>query len=851
MKPLTRTRKRLPILFGVGIFVLQGFLAHPGFTQAIPGIPAPAPAGEKTAAPAAEEPKAPATIAIDDISRRAEEVHDLLGQYRLKDIPDSRLAGLRLRLLKIRNRVERFENAADAAVSGRVSLGELGSLLNECERWSAKIAADEEFVAKGTHKLKGEIQSLEELERRWIATREKISGESPPNAVKDRVQTVLDEARKAREVRKKKLDLLLDFQDELSSDKLRLGAVAEKLQEARTDAVGLMMSFNAPPVWSIFPAAEGSGEMAGRTPSLGVWQMTRQVILDFAEVYRTRFPLHVVIFAFVLGIAVHRKRRIRRSGGELESEDLLAARPFLSALFVALMAVPWIYPKASYIIHELALLFLGPVILGMLVGDTMPPGAKRRIIGVVGLFLFYELQIFWYGSAWVDRILLLLVDGTALAVFLRLVLHPPLDPGVGRPSFWCRIRVLGAWIGVGLLSVALVGAIVGMTMLGWFLTRLVITSAYYAAVLHVGVHVLEGVAATIFSRRFGRVAFGGESAIRRVRPWISWLLRLGAVYIFVLFVLNDLDLVADSRQMVRTVLGYQLHIGAIEISLQVVILFGGLIWLSMAVGRAVSASLENVVLRRMGLPRGVPESIANLVRYAIIVVGVLIAAAVAGIELTRLALVVSALSVGIGFGLREMVGNFVSGLILLFERPVRVGDTIEIENLRGTVRMIGIRTSTVRTFDGAEVIVPNGRLTQENVINWTLSDQRRRVEIPVGVEYGTDPTVVIETLTAVARQHPEVLDDPEPVTLFTAFGESSLDFVLQFWTGSAERWRVLRSDIAVGIEAALREKGIGIPFPQVDVHMKRNGSGDSSSCADCHDPSSAGDGDAQSSAGVP
>jgi potassium-dependent mechanosensitive channel len=178
-----------------------------------------------------------------------------------------------------------------------------------------------------------------------------------------------------------------------------------------------------------------------------------------------------------------------------------------------------------------------------------------------------------------------------------------------------------------------------------------------------------------------------------------------------------------------------------------------------------------------------------------------------------------AFGVGIGFGLQNIVNNFISGLILLYERPIQIGDTVEVGSLTGEVKRIGIRSSTLRTFQGAEVIVPNANLIAEQVVNWTLSDRQRRIELPVGVAYGTDPQRVLAILLDVAKASSEVLEDPPPLALFRGFGDSALNFELRVWTGLATYLEV-HSRIAIAVNAALREAAIEIPFPQRDLHIK-------------------------------
>jgi potassium efflux system protein len=158
-------------------------------------------------------------------------------------------------------------------------------------------------------------------------------------------------------------------------------------------------------------------------------------------------------------------------------------------------------------------------------------------------------------------------------------------------------------------------------------------------------------------------------------------------------------------------------------------------------------------------------------------------------------------------------------VILLFERPIQRGDTVEVGGVMGDVVRINMRSSTVRTFDGAEVVVPNSHFISNQFTNWTLSDSQRRIVIPVGVAYGTNPEQVIEILTAEAKRHEHILEQPEPITIFIGFGESSLDFEIRAWTQRFD-WRRIQSEIGLAIIHALDAAGIQIPFPQRDLHLR-------------------------------
>jgi len=187
--------------------------------------------------------------------------------------------------------------------------------------------------------------------------------------------------------------------------------------------------------------------------------------------------------------------------------------------------------------------------------------------------------------------------------------------------------------------------------------------------------------------------------------------------------------------------------------------------------------------------------------------------------LTNLSIVLGAFSVGIGFGLQNIFNNMVSGLILAFERPINVGDVVQVGQLMGTVRSIGLRSSKVKSFDGAEVIVPNGNLISNEMINWTLSDSNRRMDIRIGVAYGTDPEKVLGIMERIAEEHKDVRKKPKPKGYFLEFGDSSLNFRLLAWVNLDNRLEV-ESEINVQINKKLAEAGIEIPFPQRDLHIR-------------------------------
>jgi potassium efflux system protein len=192
-----------------------------------------------------------------------------------------------------------------------------------------------------------------------------------------------------------------------------------------------------------------------------------------------------------------------------------------------------------------------------------------------------------------------------------------------------------------------------------------------------------------------------------------------------------------------------------------------------------------------------------------------------GVDLTKVTILVGAFGVGVGIGLQTLVANFAAGLILLFERPIRVGDAIQVGDIQGQVRHIGVRASTVRTGKGADVFVPNAQLLTEKITNWTYADRTLRIDLPVSVAYDSDPRRLIELLHDVAISHPDVLREPAPAAFCLGFGASGLAFELRVWTSRIERSDSIRSELAEGVCAALAKAKI--PFPQREVWLRMAG----------------------------
>jgi len=361
--------------------------------------------------------------------------------------------------------------------------------------------------------------------------------------------------------------------------------------------------------------------------------------------------------------------------------------------------------------------------------------------------------------------------------------------------------------------------IIGYTNLANLLSGTASNSVFNAINIVLGTLIVRSVVISLLHSSLLQVSNLIKNKGTEIEKKAMSIIQFLAVLIWIKSILINLTIYGVIYDWIAGLFKLSFTLGNTEIVLGKFVSFGVIITITVYFTKFVKVILEEEIFPRITLPRGIPGATSMIVGYILAGLGGYFAITAAGVDLGTFGLIVGALSVGIGFGLQGVVLNFISGLILAFERPIQVGDTVEIGTMTGVVKSIGVRSSKIHTYDGMEVIVPNGNMTSNNLINWTLSDRKRRYDINVGVAYGTNPRQVLELLKKVATEHPEVMKYPEPWALFDGFGDSALNFRVRIWC-SIDTGLQTKSDIAVGINDALNAAGIEIPFPQRDLHLR-------------------------------
>jgi small-conductance mechanosensitive channel len=306
---------------------------------------------------------------------------------------------------------------------------------------------------------------------------------------------------------------------------------------------------------------------------------------------------------------------------------------------------------------------------------------------------------------------------------------------------------------------------------------------------------------------------------------VKWLLiKFGQLVLCVIFIIYLIVAWGGKQAFLLSIfqaLNKSYQIGSMQFSFMGFIYALIILLITQAIAQFWRFIFQRKILAKSGMKAGLQESITTISIYSIWIIGILISLHAFGLNTTSLAVAFGALGIGLGFGLQNIFNNFVSGIILLFERPIEVGDDIEVNGVWATVKKINVRSTVVQTYDNASLIIPNSELVSNQVTNWSFKDKRLRRTIMVGVAYGSDVEMVRQTLLEAASNVPRVLKIPKPDVLFSDFGDNALIFKLRFWTHVSHFYTV-ETEVRFIIDRLFRKRGITIAFPQRDIHLYQN-----------------------------
>ncbi|MFO1518680.1 MAG: mechanosensitive ion channel [bacterium] len=372
-----------------------------------------------------------------------------------------------------------------------------------------------------------------------------------------------------------------------------------------------------------------------------------------------------------------------------------------------------------------------------------------------------------------------------------------------------------------LLAVTIGVDLMGYTNLSDYLAESALKSiAVFPLILFLKKGLIELIDYKLFARTLTQLRVQEDLRIKwkkTLRQWVS----LGLWVVLILWVSSIWRLTYNLRDLIQKALSQGFSIGSVHITVGLIFSVILTFYLSILLSRFIRALLERDVYPRYGWDPGIRNAVSTGIHYCIILCGLVIALKLLGFDIRNVTVLAGAFGVGLGFGLQNLANNFASGIVLLIERPVKVGDVIQIGNISGKVRKIGARSTVIETGDKASILIPNGELLSGQVTNWTYSNAIAGISVPVGVAYGSDVEKVKELLLQTAQSHKKIVKEPKPNVEFKGFGESSVDFVLKAWVADVDDRTNVQTDLFFAIEKIFRENKIEIPYPHREVIFRQ------------------------------
>jgi small-conductance mechanosensitive channel len=780
--------------------VLVGLLAmapvHAKAEEAKPKVDAPAPTDQKTS----EKGIAQLVLLADELVERSSALQREIDALFDKSAADAAWAEVGKNLSDLSGRLRKVQ------ATKRYNYDQMVQIKTAALTESKTVKRLLDSVNQSALQLEAWTTDWQKEKKRWGDLKSAISKDVSPSMLKPVVVKGQQAIESSLVLLSRHMAPILEAQQKFAEQKGRVGKLILELDGLLQRALKDVFRRSAPSMLSLDYYSQLIKPQSYEAAKL----LTE--LIDPAREYLSRYGWAVVVQAIAFLLIASGIRRHRRFFEEYERWGFISARPVAAGLFAAVIFLGWLPGAPVPMVVRLASLAVICLSTARLVGGLIRDSRSRRLIYFLAALLIttealrvLELPLPFF------RLYTFVVALGGLLLGIRMGLRR------GREESSMFLWVFRA--GTALFAIALFAELGGYNGLSSDLIECSLKSILSLSVCYMVMTLIRGALEwALYTTRVRSIAIlrnKAELIIRtstRIIGFFMGLFLLAAnLYIWGIY--------ESPVAALQGLLSLGFGIGKWRMTLGLILTAGMILYGSFLASHAVQAALTEGLFTMREVQMGARFSMARLIHYAFVLIGLLLALGALGVDLKNITILAGALGVGIGFGLQGIVNNFVCGLILLFERPVKVGDLVEIDSEWAQIKKIGLRATIVETFDQAEVVVPNSELVNNQVKNWTLTNRASRLTIPVGVAYGSDVSEVLRLLKECADEHPMVTKTRPPVVLFVRFGESSLDFELRVYTDVDHRLEV-QSELLQAIDRRFREAAIEIPFPQRDLHIR-------------------------------
>jgi len=707
--------------------------------------------------------------------------------------------------------------------SSRFTLSRLNNLEKEWEGYKNRIHDYQIKVADHSQKLEASLDTL--LLKDLIWDKSLISAEekkAPPEIVK-RFESAIDSINIINTSVSIINNRLIRFQDKLIYAQNKVSDMVDFLKKEKSKFTGQLFVLDSPALWNW--ARDQKSQNYWKELKTN-WAVQGRIIDIFFSQYEWIFVFHLLVFLafFILFRFLRKKYSIDELPGDdqrLKMAFFTINRPFFSALTLALMVSIYFYKEAPEVFYTLlTLVAVIPTIA--LFPKYVIVSHKVHLYALMLAYVFSEAQELFIFDPLLNRLLQLFKAIIIAYVLVKAYQNIKNDSADFTNHYWSKLITFLSPLYIGVIIISVFANIIGAYLLSELLVNGVIRSSLFAMIFFVFGMVASSVLVILLRSKYAYPLKAFTSNSLKFETRMSSFIFLYMIYLWLKTTVGSFQLMPAILGVYEEVIGAFWIVGGVKISVGGLLSFVFILIITFLLARIIKEIVNDKVFPTRKSTRGLPNAFSMVIRYMVVTLGVYVALSAAGINLSEFGLMAGALGVGLGFGLQSILHNLVSGVIISFERPIHVGDTIQVGTLHGEVTEIGVRSSKIRTFEGSEVILPNGDLLSKQVINWTLSDQKRRIEINVRTSFSANPREVIELLMKEVAKHSNVMMDPNPMVLFEGYGDSALNFRVLFWVDYNVGLST-KSAVGLGIYDKLKEQNIEAPIPQQRLFYEDRG----------------------------
>ena len=712
--------------------------------------------------------------------------------------------------------------SSESFITANPNRPKINNLLNKWYRSIDYLKTWESTINDAVLKNTTILNNVAVDEHIWKLTYENTRENDIPIEITERADKIRNELSEVKNVIVTENNRYLLLESKVNLQLALVQDLIQRLQELKNSPVYDLFYLRHQPLWKTSFKSSGTKEKETESESIST---DFKISVEFVRAFEHRFYLFLTLVFVIILVFRYLKNGFNRYEISETNENLVTAKDIvhnkyaITTLFTCLTIAKLYFDNSPRQIDDTLILFI--LITSLPIVYKRINERFKNIVYVIILFYILEtIKTYVWFESYQYR-LYLLFEALVVIISLYYFTRPYLQTRKLDVSAFSLFLIKLTPVIYFLAIISIVSNVLGYTNLTDVTLKICTQGSVLSIVFYAILLVIQAIPFALIHRQYGNKITVDLLKRKTIEKKLVQVIRYVVFFLWLVYFLKILDQFDPILEVITNILDEPFIFGSITFTIGAMLSFIAILIVSFLITGFISFIIDDGqgVLRFLNLPKGIPAAISLVIRYIIIAAGIVFALSSLGIDLSKFNLMAGALGLGIGFGLQNVISNFVSGLILVFERPILPGDMVEVNNLMGTVKKIGVRSSTVSTFDGADVVVPNTNLISNDLINWTLSDSIKRVEILIGTSYDADPNNVLQLLTDCANNYPEALKDPAPVALFSDFGDSSLDFKLRFWVDFNISLQA-KSDVSVAIYNIFKEHNIEIPFPQRDVHIK-------------------------------